>query len=126
MLLEPTNKYIDHNFRSKHYLNCPKHMFNSNVNDLVRGYTTEKATANLRDMFTYYGYPLKNLAEIVEYHQNIHVQEFNKLNVNPYIDKTPPHIEARSRYIDGWVKCNTQPATYRNPYPTTPSFPFLY
>ena len=124
MLLEPTEKYSKYIFNSKHYLNCPKHMFNFNVNSLVRGYDREIAISNLRWFFGKYGYPLKDVESIVDYHMNIKVWNFDKINVNSYIDNPPKWTESKSKSIEEWVRNNTEPATYWNRYPNTPSYPF--
>lgn len=124
MLLEPTEKYNTYISNSKHYMNCPKHMFNHDVNCLVRGYDKEKALSNLRWFFTYYNYPLKNINDIVDYHMNIKIWDFEKINVNSYIPNHPKWVDSKTKIIDEWVIRNTEPVTYWNRYPNTPSYPF--
>ncbi len=109
MILTPSDKYVNYIFYSKHFLNCPTHMFNSNISDLVRGYDTQKAMDNLRCFFKQYQfkYTTKELIDIVSYHAN-NILEFFKLNVNPYIDNPPSHIITRANYVEAFIKSHTR------------------
>lgn len=124
MLLNPTDKYVNYISNSAHYLNCPKHMFNFEINCLVRGYDREKAISNLRWFFKMYGFSLKEVDTIVDYHHNIRLSDFEKINENPYILNPPTWLETKTRAIDEWVKKNTEPVTYWNRFPSIPSYPF--
>jgi hypothetical protein len=125
MLLVPTNKFITHNHNSRYYLNDPKFIFNESVNALVRGYDPQTAADNLRTFFNQYNYPLKNIAEIVGYHKNIKMAEFQAININTYMDNPPAGVLVRSQAIETWYVNNTPEPTLRNPYPSVPNCPYF-
>lgn len=128
MILTPTEKYHKEHADSKHYLNCPKHMFNYQIRSMIRlckGHL-DIARQRVRDAIIYYGHSLKNIDELIQYHWNTSEKEFDKLNPNPYIDNPPIWVIKKTEEIDAWVKVNTEPQTIWNPYPSIPSYPFKY
>lgn len=128
MILSPSEKYINYIENSRHYLNCPKHMFNHQIHSIIRlchGHL-DIARQRVRDAFTYYNMPLKDIDKLIEWHWNISEEEFNKLNPNPYIDKLPQHIIERDNRINAWIKTNTEPATIWGNYEIVPSYPFKH
>ena len=128
MIFNPTDKYINYIENSKHYLNCPKHMFNDQLHSMIRlckGHL-DIARERVRDAFKHYGMPLKDIDKVIEWHWNISQAELNKLNPNPYLDKLPQHIIDKDNEIHAWVKRNTEPATIWRAYEIVPSYPFKY
>ena len=101
-------------------------MFNYQIRSMLRlchGHL-DIARERLRDTFKFYGYPTKDIDAIIEYHWNTTEAEFNQINVNKYLENTPEHVKKISERIDRWVTANTEPATYWNPFPNIPSYPF--
>jgi len=110
-LLNPTEKFIDYVYYSRNYLNCPKFIFNSWIDDFYRhAYIEGKSLQAVYDFLKQCNYPspLKAAEKFVDERSKITFQEFNKLNVNSYIDKLPPHIEARHYIINKWYEQNTK------------------
>lgn len=127
MLLEPTEKYVNFIENSKHFLNCPKHMFNHDIDCLYRqgiAFSEDKAIEFVTNHLLYYGFkkPRQTAVKWVKWRDNITTQEFNKINVNSYIDYLPPHTKQRADYIDQWTEAHTK-YLYGNPV-HVPSFPY--
>ena len=104
-LLEPTQKYINYIEHSKHYLNCPKCMFNSDLDSMYRqGCMNETSVDKVAWLLKYYNYPnpTKTATEFVEQRNKISLKEFDTLNVNSYIQRTPEHIVVQHKQISHW------------------------
>ncbi len=86
ILLDPNDKYIKYIQTSKHYLNDPKHMFNSDAHSIGR-LQGEQA---LIDWLKGYQYPkpIQTAQYIMQNIVSVKYPEFNQINVNTYIDKT--------------------------------------
>ena len=133
MLIEPSEKYIEKTENSRNFLNCPKHMLNHDLDCLYRqakGLQNGKEIDYISDHLKHYGIsePRKKAEEFVKFRSSISLREFNKINVNPYIEKTPAHIEAKHKYICNWTDKNTTyyPAIYGGGIKSVPSYPFRY
>jgi hypothetical protein len=112
MLQEPTQKYVNHVFNSWNFLNCPKHMFNHDLDCLyLQGIVISKETAikYVEEHLQRYGNPNphSNAVFFVAWRDKLTMAEFMTANVNKYIDNTPPHIEALNKKINDWTDANT-------------------
>lgn len=132
-LIIPTPKYIEKVENSRNYLNCPKHMINHDVDCLYRqGIVIDRETAvrYISGYLKYYGItnPTDTATKFVEWRSTITIREFNKINVNSYIEKTPKHIDHKHRRINQWIDDNTtyHSAIYGGGVNTVPSYPFKY
>jgi hypothetical protein len=112
-LIEPSEKYIQYIENSWHYLNCPKHMLNHNLDSLYRqGIVIDRQTTI--DLITHYlikydiKKPLNTAINFVNWRTSISINEFKKININSYVDNTPKHIEAKHRLICEWTEKNTK------------------
>lgn len=126
MFLEPTKKYVDYIERSAHYLNCPKHMFNHDLDSLYRqgiGFSKDKAIEFVERELEFYKFkkPHETAIKWIEWRETLTTQEFNKLNLNPYVDNLPPHIKQIDNRINAWFEKNT---TYTYGYKSVKSYPF--
>ena len=124
MLLEPTGKYINYVCNSKHYQNCPKFMLNYQIRCIIRLTESSKVVNVVREIFQYYKLPLKLVDGCIKYHTTTSENDFYEINVNPYLDNTPPHVAQITERIDRWIAANTEPVTFMNPFPNIPSYPF--
>jgi hypothetical protein len=133
MLIKPSAKYINRIENSWHYLNCPKHMLNYDLDCLYRqakGLENGKEVDYISDYLKHYDIsePRKKAEEFVKFRSSISLQEFNKINVNSYIEKTPAHIDAKHKSICEWTDRYTTyyPAIYGGGIKSVPSYPFRY
>lgn len=132
-LIEPTAKYIDRVENSWNYLNSPKHMLNHDLDCVYRQFIVddkETAIKNVADYLRYYGMknPIETATKFVNWRDGIKLAEFDSINVNPYIDKTPAHIDAKHKRICDWIDEHT---TYYSPIygggvKEIPSYPMKY
>lgn len=112
-LIEPTTKYINKIENSWHYLNCPKHMLNHDLDCQFRqamGYDDKQmAVKFITDYLKSYNVPnsLNTAIRFVTWRMSIKLKEFNDININPYVDETPKHIEAKHKHICEWTEANT-------------------
>ena len=107
-LLEPSEKYIYHIENSHHFLNCPKHRLNENIRRLIKHNWNDTVTAKavVKAALSHYNISCNNLDKLIFDHIHTSEADFNKLNVNTYIDNLPPHIYNLSKRIDDWYKLN--------------------
>ena len=132
MLVEANFKYINKVENSANYLNCPKHILNHALDCMYRQgivISKERAIQYVYEYLKEYDIPEPKTTAIkfVEWRDSISMQEFNLINVNPYIDKTPPHIEAKHKIICDWVDKNTTyyPAIYGGGIKNIPTHPIF-
>jgi len=86
-LVEPSSKYVDRILNSWHYLNCPKHMLNHDLDCVYRqGIVHDKETAIkfVTDYLRYYDIknPIQTATEFVNWRDSITLKEFDTINVN--------------------------------------------
>ena len=128
MLLEPTQKYINYIQASAHYLNSPKHMFNHEINSLVRGYSPAMAESNLRVLFHLAGYKITNdkLGQLIKFHQSTHVQKFSKINVNVLTPAEQSVADRMNEKVNAYIENGTEyyPAMFGGGVKSVPSYPF--
>lgn len=133
-LIEPTEKYINRIEHSWHYLNCPKHMLNHDLDCQFRqamGYNDKQmAIKFITDYLKFYNVPkpLETAIKFVEWRMSISITEFNKININSYVDNTPPHINAKHKIICDWTEANTTyyPALYGGGVNNVPTYPMQF
>jgi hypothetical protein len=106
-LLTPTEKFINFVYHSKHYLNCPKFIFNEWLDSFYRLYPDDKLHI-ISEFLTKCEYPepIKTAKKFIEERDNITMVEFNELNVNSYIRNIPSHIAYRHKQISEWYQAN--------------------
>lgn len=130
-LVEPTAKYIDRIENSAHYLNCPKHMLNYELDCLYRQHISEKPEkmlANICEFLKSYDFdkPMKLAISFYTWRKNISMGEFDKLNVNPYVNNIPKHIEKKHKLICDWIDAHTKYYPYGGYIKEVKSYPFKY
>ena len=124
MLLEPLQSYTNYIERSAHFLNCPKHMFNHELDCAYRqGALDNKSLELVIDMLKYFNYPspVENAKKFVEARSKMSMQEFNKLNVN--FETIPVRLLKRNESISNWIKENTT-YYFNGIVNSVPSYPF--
>jgi len=129
MLLNPTEKYINYIENSKHYLNCPKYMFNYDLDCMYRqGVGDGKAVENVEFYLKKYDYPSPNetAKEFVDFRNSISLKDFDNLNINPYIKETPLHIINFSNRINKWVEARKEYYPFTDILKSFPDYPFKY
>lgn len=131
-LIEPTEKYIFRIENSWHYLNCPKHMLNHNLNSMYlaginknKEYAIELVLFYLRDR-NYKSTSRKTAVMFVEWRSTITLEEFNLININSYNNKLPDHIIALNNKVNDWIKKNTTYYPFTDIIKNNPSYPFLF
>lgn len=92
-------------------------MFNHDLDGMFRqGIVQSKETAIkfIVDYLKLYGInnPMETATKFVDWRNSINIVEFNKINVNSYIDKTPAHIDKKHKMINEWIEAHT---TYYSP-----------
>ena len=110
MLIEPSQKYTDYIYYSSHYLNCPKHMLNYQLRSIIQlcyGHY-DMAEKRIFEAKRYYKLLIPSVKKLIEYHWSTKESEFNKLNINSYIDNPPKHIIIRNQFITNWNATKTQ------------------
>jgi len=134
-LIEPTEKYIDRIENSWHYLNCPKHMLNHDLDCLYRqamGFDNNKILAikYISDYLNTYNVPkpLETATKFVNWRMSISLKDFIVLNVNNYVNNTPQHIDIKHKHICDWVESHTTyyPALYGGGVNYVPTYPMKY
>ncbi len=129
MLLEPTEKYTNFIQGSKHYLNCPKHMFNYDLDCMYRqGCSDGKEISFVADYLKLYNYPkpFEAAKEFVEARSRIKLREFDMMNKNPYIENPPAWTIAKTERISAWTKAHTEYYPFSDVPRNQPSYPFKY
>ena len=132
MLIKANYKFIKHIFNSWHYLNCPTHMLNNDLHTMYRqGLFNGKSLSNIEFYLRLYGLPKPALTALAlyEFYQTISTPDFNKLNVNSYVDNTPAYVDklhveinaffenTREYYWNGIYKgCGTYVFKNKSPY----------
>jgi hypothetical protein len=128
MLLEPTDKYINHIRKSSHYLNSPKSEFNNSILDLIRGYGTERAIRNLNTFFKLASYRITadKMNQLLKFHQSVPIKKFMKMNVNILEDYEETIANNRGAEIDAYMEKHTTyySAMFGGGVNYRPSFPF--
>lgn len=126
-LVTPTVKFIDYILNSWHYLNDPKCELNYHLDCMYRQGIVEgkqKAIENVEFYLQKYEIqqPHKTAVEFVEWRLSIGLQEFEKINVNSYLNNLPPHVVALDKRVNDWMKDHT---TFY-PYKVVKGYPFKY
>lgn len=129
-LIEPTPKFVEYVYLSSHYLNCPKHILNHTLDCFYRQFydNHDKAVNAIADTLKKYQFtkPIETAKQFVFERSQTKMAEFDELNVNAYIDKTPDHIQKRNEYLNRWYMANTK-QEWRHGYlisEHTPTYPY--
>ena len=112
MLVQATEKFTDFIFNSAHYLNSPTSILNDNLDSMYRqakGLENDLAVEWIASYLKKYNVvkPLETAYLFVQFRESITIQEFNKLNVNSYLEKMPEHIKKRNSYLNHWFEVHT-------------------
>ena len=126
-LVKATESFIDYILNSAHFLNDPTHMFNYHLDCMYRqGIVEGKQKAIEYVEFYLQKYKVqqshKTAVEFVEWRHAIGLKEFEKANVNSYIDNLPPHVVAINNRINAWTEAHTS----YYPYKVVQSYPFKH
>ena len=129
MLLNPNCQFIKYIEESAHYLNCPKHMFNDQLNSVYRqGVPTNESEKFVEVLLTIYHYPeiKKTAKEIVAFFKSITFQEFRTLNVNPYVENLPERMVKRNDEVNAYIENGTTyyHGMFGGGVCSVPSYPF--
>jgi hypothetical protein len=112
MLLEPTQSFSSKVLASKDYLNCPKFILNHRLDCFYRQFydNPQKAIEVISKELVKYNFtnPIKSAREFVEWREGIKTAEFNRLNVNSYIEETPAFVDARHKHLSDWIERHTK------------------
>lgn len=130
MLVEPNGKFIERVEHSAHFLNCPKHMLNHTLDSIYRQFNYDKneAIKQIKSYLKSYSIekPLEQAKAFVEWRSSITMQEFNKINVNSYIDNTPKHIDAMLKHQCDWIDAHTTYYPFSGVVKNIPNYPYRY
>lgn len=130
MLIEPTEKFTLSVLRSADYLNCPKFILNSILDSLFRlSINKQQREENIYNFLKKYDFknPRQLTNEFIFFRESVNIKEFEKINVNSFIDKMPPHIKEVHKKICNWYEINTK-REYRHGYlirEKIPSYPHI-
>ena len=113
MLVSPSFEFVNYVERSAHFLNCPKHILNHDLDCMYRqskGLNNGKAVEWISSYLKQYKIenPIESAKSFVAFRESISIREFNELNVNSYIDKLPPHIQAKNNSVSKWIEQHTE------------------
>lgn len=132
-LVNPTYKFIDYILNSWQYLNDPKHMFNYHLDCMYRQGIVESKQTAIEFVELYLQkynvqQPHKTAVEFIEWRDSISLQEFNKINVNSYLNNLPPHVVALNKKVNDWTEAHTEyyPPIYGGGVKSVGSYPFKY
>ena len=98
MLIEPNEKYTKHIETSKHYLNDPKFMLNSDLKSIYQGGGRYFVETYLKSWD--FAKPYATSLEFEEEFGAMSMTEFTKINPNTYLDKKVIELPVRAQLTD--------------------------
>jgi len=128
-LIEPTETFVNRVLESKHFLNCPKHLFNYHLDCMFRqgmgGKGKEEALENVLFYLNKYGVASAKIKAktFVEWRSSITVQKFDEINVNDYVDNPPAYITKMLNQQQTWTKAHTEYYPFTGIVKFIPSYP---
>lgn len=130
-LIEPSDKYVTRIEGSKHFLNHPKHMLNHDCDCLYRAgivISPDTAIKYVADYLRSYDIenPMKQATEFVRWRETLTMAQFSEINVNPYVENTPPHLLTRLKHQVAWQEAHTEYYPWTDVIKSIPSYPYRY
>lgn len=112
MLVETNYSFSEYVLRSADYLNCPKFILNGFLDCIYRQFydDTNKAEKSITELLRKYNFsePHKKAAQFVNWRKSIKMEQFNKLNVNSFIDNVPLYVLRKHDSVNEWFKNHTK------------------